>query len=87
MALLALSLYLARVPRLGAALASLGVLSMPVYLLHPICIQLLGDLGIPGGLGAFLGMFALMTTVSLGLPWLLGRVLQGTKLSDVLFGR
>ncbi len=86
-ALLALSLYLARVPRLGAALASLGMLSMPVYLLHPICIQLLGDLGIPGGLGAFLGMFALMTTVSLGLPWLLGRVLQGTKLSDVLFGR
>ena len=86
-ALLALSLRLARVPRLGAGLASLGVLSMPVYLLHPICIQLLGDLGFPAGLGAFAGMFALIIAVSLGVPWLIGRAVQGTRLSGVLFGR
>jgi peptidoglycan/LPS O-acetylase OafA/YrhL len=86
-ALLALSLRLARVPRLGALLAGLGVLSMPVYLLHPIVIQLLGDLGFPGGLGAFLGVFGVMILVSLSLPWLIGRAVQGTRFSDVLFGR
>lgn len=86
-ALLALSLRLGRVPRLSPLLAGLGLFSMQIYLLHPIVLQLFGDVGFPGHLGAFAGVFALLVAVGTLLPWLVGRLLQGSRLGDLLFGR
>ena len=85
---LALSLSLARArPRLAAPFAALGGLSLQVYLIHPALLQLLDDRGFPGQTWAFLGVFALYTLVAALLPWLLARAIQGTRVSDFLFGR
>ncbi len=76
-----------RLPRVAAPFAALGTLSLQVYLIHPALLQLFDDRGFPGQTWAFLAVFALYTLAAVLVPWLLARAIQGTRASDVLFGR
>lgn len=72
---------------LRRVMASLGGVSLQVYLLHPAVLALLGRWEFPADslflALALLGDFAL----ALGLPWLLARALSGSPASRWLFGR
>ncbi|PNY83116.1 acyltransferase [Deinococcus koreensis] len=78
-------------PRHGrplVSMAKLGTVSLQVYLLHPAILQGLGLLYEPQGSGGQkLLTIALYAVIALLVPALLGRALQRTRLSLVLFGR
>ncbi|WP_343760590.1 acyltransferase [Deinococcus depolymerans] len=75
-------------PRAQQVLATLGSVSLQVYLLHPALLQALERWHPPGGTAAAVvlmsGGYALLALL---LPALLGRALLNTRLSTLLFGR
>lgn len=75
--------------RLQALLGGLGRHSLPVYLIHPAMLYGVTALGwtLPGRTPAFVALLAVLSLACLALPWLVGRLLAGTRLSLLLFGR
>jgi peptidoglycan/LPS O-acetylase OafA/YrhL len=74
--------------RAQAALATLGTVSLQVYLIHPALLQALERWNAPGGTPTQVlltaGAYALLALL---LPALLGRALLNTRLGTLLFGR
>ncbi|ADV66865.1 acyltransferase [Deinococcus maricopensis] len=78
----------ARFPKwLTAPLALLGTVSLQVYLIHPMLLQLLEREGFPSGTAPFLLRVAGYALMALALPAAFGRLLRGTRVSTLLFGR
>lgn len=76
--------------RLRVAVASIGTVSLQVFLIHPMILQALEKTYStkPGDDPALtLGLFALYGVIALVLPTLLGRLLMGSRVSLFLFGR
>ncbi|MFC4453946.1 acyltransferase [Deinococcus sonorensis] len=86
--LLGLATSAGRLPRaVTVPLAALGTVSLQVYLLHPMLLQLLERAGFPGASVAFALTVAAYGLSALLIPALVGWALRGTRLSVLLFGR
>ena len=74
--------------RAQAALATLGTVSLQVYLIHPALLQALERWNAPDGtptqVALTSGVYALLALL---IPALLGRALLNTRLGTLLFGR
>ncbi|ABF45338.1 acyltransferase 3 [Deinococcus geothermalis DSM 11300] len=69
-------------------IATLGTVSLPIYLLHPALLQALERWRAPDGVSwNLLGTVALYALIAVLLPALLGRLLLGKRLGLLLFGR
>ncbi|WP_034384553.1 acyltransferase [Deinococcus sp. YIM 77859] len=91
LALLGLAYRLERGARAGTVkriIATLGTVSLPIYLLHPAFLQALERFRAPSGQPLELGLtVALYALIALVLPALIGRRLLGRRLGLLLFGR
>lgn len=74
---------------LRRAIATLGTVSLPIYLIHPALLQVLEyQVGFPDGGPGVLALTALgYFLVALLVPLLIGRLLLGKRLGLLLFGR
>jgi peptidoglycan/LPS O-acetylase OafA/YrhL len=73
--------------RVGPFLAALGRYSLPIYLIHPVILRLLGGVRVTGALERLpapaLWTILIVTAVSYGIAWLLSVM----RLDFVLFGQ
>ncbi|EYB66640.1 acyltransferase [Deinococcus phoenicis] len=91
LALLGLAYRLERGPQAGRfkrIIATLGTVSLPIYLLHPALLQALERYRSPDGTSAQLLLtVALYALIALAVPAVIGRLLLGKRLGLLLFGR
>jgi peptidoglycan/LPS O-acetylase OafA/YrhL len=74
--------------RLGRLVATLGTVSLPIYLIHPAVLQALERFAPPNGDPTRLALTALLYgLIALLIPAFIGRGLLGRRLGLLLFGR